>query len=130
MNKPRQFFIITLSLITMLLSSVLMPQALYAEKGEESGTGTLVEYTGTEEDLKALLAELKGLNVKIAESTGDELSLPASGSWTSKEMSPKQLADLVQEQLVGPCFTIRFRVTIPTPWGRITRIVSVRVCLE
>lgn len=132
MNRTKQFAIIALSLITMLLSSVLLPQTLFAQKADESkGKETLVEYSGSEEDLKVFLQELKGMAVTVNEDpANDLLQAPADESWSSATVSPQQLAQLVTQQLIGPCVTVRFRVRIPTPWGPIVRTVVVHICLE
>ncbi len=131
MNKSRQFVIIALSLITMLLSSVLAPQSLYAGKAEESDTDILVAYAGTEEDFKTLLAELAGLDV-VTKNAHDDLSSPVAHRWTSKEISPHQLADWIEQTLASNvaarCRTISPQGVIKTPWGDIDVRLVIKIC--
>ena len=137
MNKSLRSIWMRLSFIALILVSGLMTEPLRASELKQRESVVHVEWRATEQELQELLAELKGLDIQKYEgdATSPYADVPVTASWTSEEMSAKDVADWVksqpyQELTAGPCVTVRITVRVYNSGHWTTVRLYVRVCIN
>lgn len=135
MQKIQKLWFALFAICAILAPGFRTPQALFAQEAKAGTEVIHVQYTGTEEDFEAVLAEFDKAAVTVIKGAHDDVTTPLWGSWDSSEMSPKELANWIKQQgtadLVGGCRVIRVSGWINTPWGRVEFMhFEIRICDE
>lgn len=132
MFKSFRIILMALSAIAFTLG-VLAPNFAQASESDKRTPPVIVEWQGTQQDFDALLADLEDLKPQVnKDSTASAYAgQPASASWTSETVSPKELSAWVHGQgsnMMAECREIIIRGTITTPWGPVGVDITILIC--